>query len=196
MNDLIYSVSTALDQAATPECGTLYGERIVQVVLAKSAITTTANVPTPSEIAASFESSLCTIIKGITNGHRTLLNEVEVDGEVLDTRYRINGNIRLHSEAVARMCERLTRYNLLYAYFVTDRDYCFGPYKVTPDFSLLLVEGSGNPVGMSFTLDYWGGGVDYSAYDSQYRDLFYVVEYRADMTTITADSTIITADRL
>jgi hypothetical protein len=198
MNDLIYSLTNDLDQAATPVCTTNYGERVSQVILSKAVIPAVGDVPTPEEIAQSFNDSGCTIIKGIANGHRIMLSDtyLEYFNERHDPRYRIEGRIRLLSESMARMCEKLTGYNRLYAYYITDRFYCFGPYRVEPDFTQVLINGKGDPTAINFQLDYFGGGIDNGNYDADYDNMLDYIQYTADMDTITVDTTLITADQI
>jgi len=198
MNDLIYSISSELDQVATPECATDYGERVKQIILAKTPIPADGNVPTADEIAQSFDESTCTLFNHIINGHRIKLSETEIDLGVknwFDPVYRIEGRIRLVSETVARVCERLDRYVNLYAYFTTDKNYCFGPYYCTPNFSEILYDGKGSPVAIRFYLDYFGGGIDHSLYIGD-EDIEEAVTMTVDRTDITVDSTVITADQI
>lgn len=200
MNDLIYSISSELDQVAAPSCATPYGERVEQIILSKTVITAAGNVPTPEEIAEHYDDGGGIIIRGITNGHRIKQSDTEIDiagyTERYDPYYRVEGNIKLVTETLARAVEKINFYKNLYFYFITDKYYCFGPYDSYPYFTLIQFSGKGTPPMVKFTIDYYGGGIDHSNYDADYADLFNIVTLRADMTTITTDSTVITADQI
>ena len=174
MNDLIYSISDTLDQPGTPVCGVDYGERISQIILSKIEVTAAGNVPTPQEFAAATDESVITTIDKIVAGHKVFLSNTEIEWhntEWYDPIYRVEGRIMRFNESIARLCEKLTRYKELYLYYVTDKNYCFGPHLSWPDFSLKLYNGKGVPVGIEFKLDFIGNGIDYSNYNSDYEDI-------------------------
>jgi len=196
MNDLLFSCSEALLQPVTPVCAVDYGERVTKVVLSKTPITATGNVPTPAEIAESFAIGNAVIIRRITNGHRVFLSETEItiiEKEWVDKLYRIEGRIKIVDENVARACERLNRD--LYVYYITENFYCFGPYFASCDFSEILVNGKGQPVYIQFKLDYLGIGIDYNSYDTDYSEIEEIISVTMDRTDITMDSTVITMDQ-
>jgi len=200
MNELIYSCTDALLQPTTPVCGTDYGERIVTIVLAKTNLW--SDVPTANEINIAWTAGTATIIKGIVNGHRIFTGSTEIEvihKEQVDKAYRIEGRTRKIDEEIARAAEKLSRYPVLYCWYITEKNYCFGGYEVYPDFSLRILEGKGIPTYISFTFDFIDLGIDYSDYDITYQ---YMPQYAevgsvtADSTLITVDSTIITSDRI
>ncbi|HDY89238.1 MAG TPA: hypothetical protein ENH82_14120 [bacterium] len=172
MNDLLMSCTDNLQQAETPVCGDNFGERVTQVVLSKAAITQAGNVPTPNEFHIAYIAGEITVIGGITNGHKVFLNETEIEGvygkEWYDKQYRVEGRIKRVSEAIGRMCEKLTRYETLKLWYITDGDYCFGSYDCSPSFSLLI---QNQIIYIDFKLDFTGNGIDYSNYHPSYEDV-------------------------
>jgi hypothetical protein len=170
MNNLLYSIAEDLLQAETPLCTTDYGERVVMLVFSKTPITCVGNVPTYDEFLTAYEAGTCAFVKGITNGHRTFLSETEIEWhntEWYDKTYRVEGKIKLVSEAVARMCEKINRYHELYFYYITEKEHCFGPYEGWPNFTLIQMEGK-LPSYIQFNVDFIGNGIDYSLYSSSY----------------------------
>lgn len=173
MNDLIYSCTDSLPQPSQPVCATDYGERVVQVIFSKTAVSCTGNVPLASDFNAAY--SDLSIFKYITNGHRIFLGETEIEWhnkEWYDKEYRIEGKIRRVNESTARAAEKLSRYASLYMYFFTEKNYCYGPYYAQPNFTLIQLEGKGRPPYIAFNADYIGHGVDYAQYDSGYLSLY------------------------
>ena len=194
MTELIYSCTDTLDQPNTSVCATDYGERITDIVLSKTEVTATGNVPTAAEFGAAFNAGIAMFLR-ITNGKRIFLNETEVDiitKEWHDKKHRVEGKIRLLTEAISRATERIDRYDQLYMYYFTDKDYCFGSYLVSPDFSLRVFEGD-KPIYIDFKLDFYSG-IDYSNWDSSYP--VFISGYRAlttpdDRRLMTPDGRII-----
>ena len=169
MNELIFSCSESLLQPTTPVCATPYGERIVTVVLAKSMLWET--VPTAEEFNTAYEAGTITVLEGIVNGHRVFLSSQEIEvihKEQVDKLYRIEGKTRRLNEEIVRSTERLSRYPVLYAWYITDKNYCFGGYEVSTDFSLRIFEGKGVPMYIQFSFDFVDLGLDYSNYDEDY----------------------------
>lgn len=197
MNDLIFSCTEALSQPETP-CSAPYGERVVSVFLSKSEVAASGNVPTAAEFKVAYNAGDLTIIEGITNGHRVKTGETEIQHirtEWHDATYRVEGVIRRFDNAILRMTEKMNRYKKVYFYFLTSKNYCFGPYKTNPFFSLMLYNGKGNPTGVEFKLDYFGFGPDYAAYDEDYdsireADISPATLLTADRTDVTADSSV------
>jgi hypothetical protein len=194
MNDLIHSCASALDQAVTPSCGTNYGERITTVILSKTKVSCAGNVPTAAEFSTSYSSIV--IYKNIVRGHRITKGATEIQWNVTeryDKEYRVEGRIRRLSGSLVRTTEKLDRYPNLYMYYITDKNYCFGPYNATSNFDLIELEGKGVPPYLKFWFDFVGNGIDYSNYDSNYNNIT-GDNITADSTTITVDSTTITVD--
>ena len=198
MNDLIFSCTDGLPQAEMPTCATDYGERVVQIVFAKTAVSCTGNVPLASDFNAVYDT--LTEFKYITNGHRVFQGETEIEWhntEWHDKEYRVEGRIKRINADIARAAEKLNRYHNIYFYFFTDKNYCFGPYYAQPNFNLIQIEGKGQPPYIDFHVDYVGHGVDYSAYDSLYGSLHdsgAEGSITFDRTDTTFDSTVITWD--
>jgi len=190
---MIFSTASVLDQVATPACPTDYGERITHILLSKTAVTATGNIPTAAEFTTAYDAGLLLMIH-VTSCHKTQIGESEIEiieKENYDKKYRVEGKIYLLSEAIARACERVTRYSQLYLYYYTDKQYCFGGYKATPDFSLRIGEGSGSPVYIKFMLDFFPG-IDYAAYDQFYGvDEPYTVLTDDSGTWLTTDGGVI-----
>lgn len=194
MNDLIYSCTNDLDQPVAPICATPYGERVTQVILSKTPVTASGNVPTAAEFKTALEAGLITLVEGIVNGHRTKTGETEIqwhNKEWHDPEYRVEGKLHRFNEAIARSCEKLTRRKKLYMYFITEKMYCFGPYWASPDFSNILYNGKGTPAGIAFTLDYVGGGIDYAQYDAGYDN---ISEYLATLLATEDGDFLLTED--
>jgi hypothetical protein len=199
MNDLIYSCTEDLPQPSTPACATDYGERIRTIILSKAIVSCSGDVPTASEFAEAFAQESITLITGIVAGHRIKLGDTEIEWhhkEYHDPEYRVEGKIVRFDEAIVRLCERLHRYPGLYLYYITDKNYCFGPYDTSTNFSSILFNGKGGRVGIEFQLDYVGGGADHSNYDSLYDNIINIVNLTVDSTTVTVDSTTITTDMI
>jgi len=198
MNDLLFSCTDTLPQPTTPVCGTDYGERIVRVLLSKSIISCAGNVPTAEEFNLVYDT--LTDFNHVTSGHRTFQGETEIDWhnkEWFDKTYRVEGRLRRVSEEIARAAEKFNYYHVVYMYYITEKNYCFGPYYAQPNFTLLQLEGKGSRPYISFFIDYVGNGIDYSQYDSGYDNLYDSVgSITADSTLITVDSTYITSDRI
>ena len=199
MNELLYSCSSALLQPTTPTCATPYGERIVSVVIAKTMLWT--DVPDPYDINLAWTAGSVVVLKKIVNGHRIFLSSQEIEvihKEQVEKVYRIEGKTRKIDEDICRAIEKLSRYPVLYVWYITDKNYCFGGYEVYPNFSLRIFEGKGIPMFISFSFDFIDIGIDYSGYDSLYQYMPQYVEtgsVTVDSTLITVDSTIITSDQ-
>lgn len=200
MNELIFSCSDTLPQPGTPECATDYGERVVTIYLSKTPVSTSQNVPSASDFSIAFDAGSLTIIRGIVNGHKIFLGEHEIEvnfKEWRDKEYRVEGRIRLIDEDVARAAEKLSIYSELIMYYVTEKEYCFGPYEASTNFTLIQTEGKGNPAYIGFHFDFVDIGIDYSNFDFNYdRVPFDTESITVDSTIITVDSTLITADRI
>ena len=174
MNDLLMSCSEALTQAATPSCVTDFGERIVTLMFSKTEVTAVSDVPTSIEFTTAYDAGTLCTIRGLSNTHRTFTSETEIEiihKEWFDKTYRVSGKIRTLNAAIARMTEKLNYYDELYFYYLTDTDYCFGPYIATTTFSLIKSDGKGVPSYISFMIDYFGTGSDNSNHDPYYDDL-------------------------
>lgn len=185
MDNLVFSCSDALTQAATPVCGVDYGERVVKIALMKEGSTFTvaaSDVPTAAEFEVAITAGAITIITGITNGHRIEQGATELSGddtetggtERFDVQYRVEGRIKRLDQAVARMTEELDRFNVLRLWYFTEKNYCFGGktgYKVTPNFGLIITEGKGQPGYIPFFCDFTAIGADYAGYDADYSAL-------------------------
>jgi hypothetical protein len=173
MNELIFSCTDDLAQASTPTCGTDYGERVVKIIFSKTKVSTSGNVPTASDFNASYSS--LSIFESIVNGHRTFLGETEIEWhhkEWFDKMYTVTGKIRRVNDSVQRAAEKISRYSNLYFYFITEKNYCFGPYYSQPSFNLVQFEGKGTPYYLDFKVEYVGSGIDYSNYDEDYDSLY------------------------
>lgn len=198
MNELLYSCSSALAQPATP-CAADYGERVVTIVLSKSMLW--AGVPTASDINLAWTGGSATLYQNIVNGHRVFLGEKEIEvvhKEWVDKEYRIEGRTRRINEEVARATEKLNRYPVLYVWYITEKNWCFGGYECSSNFSLRILEGKGVPPYISFNFDFVDAGIDLAAYDAQYQYMPQYVEtgsVTSDSTFITVDSTFITSDQ-
>jgi len=185
MTELLYNCADTLPQPSTPTCATDYGERVVTIVLAKTPISTSQNVPSASDISAAFDAGTATIIKGISNGHKVFLGETEIEvihKEWFDKQYRVEGNIKLVSESIARATEQLSRYPELIMYYVTEKEYCFGPYESNPNFTLIQTEGKGMPPFIRFNFDFIDTGIDYANYDASYDRIPYDLDGEAIIT--------------
>ena len=187
MDKLVFTCSDALDQAATPSCPVEYGERIVRIMLMKTSdssnfTSAASDAPTAAEFEQFIASGYVTVINGISNGHKVEISATELSGddtttggtERHDVIYRVEGRIRLISENLARMTEKLDRYAQLRMWYVTDREYVFGGdtgYLVTPNFGLRVFEGAGQPPYIPFFCDFIAIGPDYAVYDADYASL-------------------------
>ena len=143
MDNLVFSCSDALDQAATPACGTDYGERVVRIALMKDGATfavAASDVPTAAEFETGVSGSVITIINGITNGHRIEQGATELSGddtetggtERFDVQYRVEGRIKRFNETVARMTEKLDRFSTLNRLIRPSTLYCTSNLSVPP----------------------------------------------------------------
>ena len=170
MTELLYSCTSTLDQPSTPVCATDYGERITHILFSKIEVVAASNVPTAAEFGTAYGNGTLMYFR-VASGHRVFLSETDTDVNAMDwhdKKYRVEGKIRLLSEAIARATERLDRYDELYMYYLTDKNYCFGPVVVSPDFSLRVYEGA-TPIYIDFKLDFYPG-IDYSNQDTSYGD--------------------------
>ena len=184
MDNLTFTCTDALDQPATPSCAVDYGERITRIALMKitddTNITVSASdAPTAAEFETAITSDYVTIINGISNGHKVEVGASSLSGddtvtggeERFDVQYRVEGRIRLLSEAIARATEKFDRYSQLRLWYFTDKDYCFGGdegYLVAPNFGLRVFEGQGQPAYIPFQCDFIAIGADYAASDADY----------------------------
>jgi len=189
MDDLIITCTDALPQPNTPTCGIDYGERVVRVIYMKEsdsaawvASVSASDTPTAAEFELGIGSDYLTVINGITNGHRIEQGATELSGddtesggtERKDVQYRIEFRIKRIDEAISRMTEKLDRYPVLRMWYFTEKDYCFGGvsgYKVSPNFSLITMEGKGVPPYISSFNDFTATGEDYARYDDDYTAL-------------------------
>jgi hypothetical protein len=197
MNDLLYSCTADLEQPITPVCATDYGERIVTIILSKTQVPTSGNVPSPSDFVAAYSS--IAIYKNVVNGHRIQTGETSIDWNVTETydkQYRVEGRIRRLNQNLARATEKLARYKNLYLYYITDKSYCFGPYYSQPNFNLIEMEGKGNPPYLQFWCDFVGSGIDYNNKDNAYSNIYDPGSITVDSSLITVDSTTITVDSI
>jgi len=138
--------------------------------------------PTATEFTTSITSDVMTVFNGITNGHRIEQGATELSGddtesggaERYDVMYRIEGRIKRVSNSICRATEKLDRFQVLRMWFLTDKDYCFGGttgYKVSPNFSLITLEGKGQAPYINFFNDFTANGIDYAGYDADYSTL-------------------------
>jgi len=185
MDNLVHDCSADLDQPTTPTCGVDYGERVVRIAYMKDGGTFTVSAsdsPTALEFETSITSDVMTVFNGITNGHRIEQGATELSGddtesggtERHDVMYRIEGRIKRIDEDIARACEKLDRFPVLRMWFFTETNYCFGGatgYEVSPNFSLITLEGKGQPPYISFFNDFTATGADYAGYDADYASL-------------------------
>jgi len=182
MNSLVFACTDALLQPATPACATDYGERVVRLAFLKEGGTFAvagSDTPTAAEFETAIAAAEITVINGISNGHRVNQGATELSGddtesggtERYDVEYRVEGRIKRIDENIARSCERLSRYSILYMWFFTEKDYCFGGvtgYKVSPNFEEIILEGKGTPPYIPFFCDYTATGMDNAGYDDDY----------------------------
>ena len=172
MNDLIYSCTEGLPQPEMPQCATDYGQRVVTVIFSKTAVSCTGSVPMASDFNAAYSS--LSIFEHLTNGHRVFQGETEIEWhntEWHDKEYRVEGRIKRISETVKRAAEKVNRYNSLYMYFITDKNYCYGPYYAQPNINFVQMEGKGQPPYIDLFATYIGHGIDYAQYDAGYDSL-------------------------
>lgn len=195
MTELLISCTDTLDQA-TAACPTDYGERIVTVLLSKTAVTMVGNQPTAAEFGTAYNAGTLIYFTNITNGKKQFVSEDQIDivqKEWHDKKYSVTGKIRLVSEAISRACEIVDRYDSLYVYYFTDKNYCFGGYWATPDFSQLILDGKGNPIYIHFKLEFYPG-IDYANYDLSYStfiDSYLILATPGDIGLMTPDGSII-----
>jgi len=169
MTELLLSCASTLDQPATPTCGTDYGERVSTIVVGKTMLWTA--VPTATQINTAWTSGSAAVYTNIVNGHRVFLSEQEIEvvyREWVEKRYRIEGRTRRVNAAIARATEKLDRYPVLYVWYITDKNYCFGGYECSANFSLRIIEGKGSIPYISFQFDFTDLGIDLSRYDVDY----------------------------
>jgi len=185
MNELVFSCTDALDQPTFPSCPTDYGQRPVKVLLMKEGGTISASSganPTAAEFQAAITSGEVIVIEGITNGNVVENSATELSGddtetggtEKFDVYQRLSGRIKRFDETVKRALEKYTRFSNLRAWYITDKNYCFGGtegYWASPDFSYQTFEGVGQPTYINFMLDYLMSGADYANYDADYDTL-------------------------
>lgn len=173
MNNLIFNCSENLPQPSI-DCAVDYGNA-VKLVLTRTPILTTGNVPSASEIANTYNAGEAAVLSGFTNFKRVQKGSTEIDdpetGNLIhyDNEYTISGRIKRMDNAVLRLTEILTRYLVLYLYYLTDRNYCFGPYKSEPFFS--LIKKNVTPVYVDFKFDFFDIGIDYKNQDDDYEDI-------------------------
>jgi len=132
------------------------------------------DVPTAYEINVALTNGDAMVLEKVINGHRIFVSSQEIEviyKEQVDKLYRIEGKTRRVNEEIARSTERLSRYPVLYAWYITDGNYCFGGYEVSTDFSLRVFEGKGVPMYIQFSFDFIDLGIDYSAYDVEYANV-------------------------
>ena len=168
MTELLYSCASTLDQPVAVYT-TDYGTQIIYILLSKTEVTAAGNVPTAAELGTAYTNGTLLSLR-VASCNRMPISDVEIEifnKEHLDKRDGIQGKVRLLSEAIARACEKVSLYEWLYMYYITDKNYCFGSYTVKPYFGLRVTEGSGNPIYIDFKLDFYPG-IDYSNYDSDY----------------------------
>jgi len=184
MDNLVFTCTDALDQAATPSCTTQYGERIVRIALMKTSDDANITIASSDYVtAAEFEqyiaSGYISIINGISNGHRVEVGATELSGddtitggtERFDVQYRVEGRIKLISAAVQRMTEKLDRYSQLRLWYFTDKNYVFGGdegFLVSPNFGLMIQEGQGQPPYIPFQCDFTAIGADLTGSDANF----------------------------
>ena len=185
MDNLSFSCTDALDQPATPSCTTDYGERVVAFAVMKDGGTCTvagSDGPTAAEFQTAITAGEVSWYNGISNGHRIEQSATELSGddtisggtERWDVVYRIEGRIKLISEAIKRATEKLDRYSKMRVWFVTEKDYCHGGtggYLASVNFGEVIFEGKGNPPYIPFYFDYTATGADYAKYDDDYTTL-------------------------
>lgn len=194
MNELLFSCTEDLTQATSPACGTDFGDRVVAVMLAKTNLWD--DVPTPLDINEAWSDGDLTVITHITNGHRVFVGSQEIEvvyKEQVDKLYRVEGRIRRITPEIARMTERLNRYPSLYVWYITNKNYCFGGYQSTVDFTLMMQEGKGSPPYISFQFDFVDLGIDLADYDSGYENIPNVSDEYASILT-EGEEYIITED--
>jgi len=141
-----------------------------------------SDVPTAAEFETAIGAEELTVYNGISNGHRVEQGSTELSGddtetggtERWDVEYRVEGRIKRVDGNIQRATEILDRFSVLRMWFFTEKDYCFGGttgYKVSPNFSEVILEGKGNPPYISFFCDYTAIGADYAGYDTDYSAL-------------------------
>ena len=167
--ELIFSCTDTLSQPATPACTTDYGERITHILLSKTLVTASGTLPTATEFGTAYNNGTLMFLR-VASGHKVFLSETEIEvvvKENYDKKFRVEGKIPILNETISRACERLDRYDHLYMYYFTDKDYCFGGYYATPDFNIIEFDGAGKPIYIRFKLDFYPG-IDYANKDSSY----------------------------
>ena len=187
MDNLVFTCTDALDQAATPACTPDYGERIVRIALMKTTDDSNITVAgsdyvTAAEFEVAITSGYVTIFNGISNGHRVEVSATTLSGddtvtggeERFDVIYRVEGRIKILSETIARATEKLDRYSQLRLWYFTDKNFVFGGdegYPVSPNFGLKVFEGQGQPAYIPFQCDFTAIGADYTSSDADFATL-------------------------
>lgn len=182
MDNLVYSCTDPLSQPTPPACSTDYGEKIIGIAFMKKGGTFSvsgSDYATKSEFDVAIAAGEITFYSGISNAHRVEQGATELSGddtitggtERYDVRYRIEGRIRLLSEAISRATERLDRFSELMMWYFTNKNYVFGGptgYLVTPNFGLKIFEGVGQPPYIPFFCDFVATGSDNAGYDADF----------------------------
>ena len=199
MNDLLFSCAEDLSQAETPICATDYGHA-VKIILSKTPVLSAGNVPNANEFNDAYNAGQIVIISGFTNFKREKVGETELSGEelesgvreLLDNEYSLTGRIKRLDNAVLRLTEVLNFYKILYLYYITDHDYCFGGYKCEPRVSLITQNVT--PLYVDFQFNFYATGADYSAQDASYNEvpgLYSFLVYEDDKRIYTEDEKVI-----
>lgn len=178
MNNLVFSYTEDLAQP-TIDCATDYGHAN-KIIVSKTPVLTAGNVPSASEFANAYDTGQIVILSGFTNFSRIKTGSTEIelqDGGInqFDGQYTISGRIRKIDNAIQRLTEILTRHRILYMYYLTDRNYCFGVYKSEPRFS--LIRQNYEPKYIDFNFTFYDLGIDYSLQDYRYEDLPDITSY-------------------
>jgi hypothetical protein len=170
MNDLLFSCADSLPQPDA-ECATDYG-RAIRVILSRSPVRSVGDVPTALEFANAYNGGQIVNLSGFTNFTRSKVGETQIDdpetgaSRSYDGKYLLSGRIKRIDNMIQRLTEILTRYEVLYAYYITDRDWCFGGYKTEPFFSMILKNAT--PIYMDFRLYFYDIGIDSKLQDEDY----------------------------
>jgi hypothetical protein len=181
MDNLVWSCSTALNQADKPACALEYGNKIVAVAFMKEGgtFTVATDYPTKAEFTTAIAARQITYFSGISNGTRAKQGGAEQSGddtvsgltEQQDGIYRVSGRVKQINEAVSRAFEELRRYDQLRAWFFMDKNYCFGGatgYKTKLNADLKLFEGQNVRPYIPFFFDFMDVGYDRAGYDADY----------------------------
>lgn len=185
MDNLVFNCSDALPQPSTPACMTDYGERIVAIAFMKEGGTfsvSASDYATAAEFQTAITAGEITMIRGISNGHRTKTGSTTLSGddtvtggdEEYDKVYALEGRIRYIDESVKYACTKFDRYSELRCWFFTDKNYCYGGdtgYLGAPSFDDVIHEGKGAPPYLPFKFSYTSIGYDVAHYDADYNTL-------------------------